>query len=45
MAFVQTADETASLLLLLRHCGGSVDRKLFGVVDFSSIGAICNAQG
>jgi hypothetical protein len=45
MAFVQTADETASLLQLLRHCGGSVDRKLFGVVDFSSIRAICNAQG
>lgn len=37
MAFVQTADETASLLKLLRHRGGSVDRKLFGVVDFSSI--------
>ena len=38
MAFVQTADETASLLKLLRHRGGSVDRKLFEVVDFSSIG-------
>ena len=37
MAFVQTADEAASLLKLLRHRGGSVDRKLFGVVDFSSI--------
>lgn len=38
MAFVQTADETASLLQLLRHRGGSVDRKLLEVVDFSSIG-------
>jgi hypothetical protein len=37
MTFVQTADETASLLKLLRHRSGSVDRKLFGVVDFSSI--------
>jgi hypothetical protein len=40
MAFVETADKTASLLLLLgfrRHRGGYVDRELFGLLICSSV--------
>jgi hypothetical protein len=44
MAFVQTADETASLLKLLRHRGGSVDRKLFWGCRLLVNRVKCNAQ-